>query len=71
MEIMNLLIVRWATKKEQANNTRTIHLLTYNGMTKNLTEWAECLGVSYKAFFHRVERGWDIDRIFNQPYRKR
>ena len=41
---------RWATMKEQQANKRpsktTAILITHNGMTKNLTEWAEYLGVS-------------------------
>lgn len=60
----------WITKSQQCLNTRKNVFLTYNGMTKTIKEWADYFNVSYSAFFHRVERGWDIDRIFNQPYRK-
>ena len=62
---------RWANRKQQSRNKRNTRYLTYKGETHCLFDWAELLGVSVVAFIHRVERGWDIDRIFNQPYRKR
>ena len=60
---------RWATNEEQANNRRDNVKITYKGMTKTISEWAEYLGVNRKSFSSRVTRKWDIDRIFNQPYR--
>lgn len=41
------------------------------GVTKTVIEWAEYLGVNPNTFKNRITRGWDIDRIFNQPYRRR
>lgn len=43
-------------------NRRSNINITYNGMTKTATEWAEYLG---------VRRKWDVDRLFNQPYRSK
>jgi len=36
---------RWATKKEQANNRRSSHLIIFRGQTKTLSQWAEKIGV--------------------------
>lgn len=62
---------RWATKVEQARNKRSAKLITYNSETRSLAEWAEYLGISRGALHNRLFRGWDLERVFNQPYRKR
>lgn len=62
---------RWVTRKRNCNNRRSNINITYNGMTKTATEWAEYLGVNKKAFCSRVRRKWNIDRLFNQPYRSK
>lgn len=56
---------RWATKKEQAKNRRTTRLITHNGETHNITEWAEILGVDRKLLINRLWRGWSEDEIFD------
>jgi len=61
---------KWATRKEQARNTRNNPLISFNGLTKTIPEWAETLGVSYNALRKRIHSGWDIERAFNQPFRK-
>ena len=47
---------RWATRKEQARNTRTNHRISYKGKTKCIAEWAEDLGLNYKALWSRIQR---------------
>lgn len=46
---------RWATKKQQANNTRWNHLVTINGETHNIGEWAEITGLNRKTIYRRVK----------------
>ena len=59
---------RWSTKKEQANNTRTSHNITYKGQTKTLTEWSEILGLSFHLLSNRINKyGWSIERAFETP----
>jgi len=36
---------QWATKKEQARNKRNSHLITYDGRTMCVTDWAAELGI--------------------------
>lgn len=62
---------RWVDRYTQANNTRSNHLIEYNGVTKTIAEWATVLGVPYKNLHNRIQSlGWSVDRAFNQPYRK-
>lgn len=50
---------RWATTKEQASNKRTTRLITANGTTKPLTDWASDLGLSTNALKERIDdSGW-------------
>lgn len=58
---------RWATAKEQANNKRNNHYITYNGETRTMMEWSKILGISYNQLRDRIRRNWSIERAFNQP----
>ena len=58
---------RWATMKEQSNNRRTCHLLTYNGKTQTLMQWAEETGLSRGAFKQRLQRGWSVEATLTTP----
>ena len=44
----------WATAKAQALNRSTTHLLTHNGKTMSITEWAEECGVPAGTLERRV-----------------
>jgi hypothetical protein len=54
----------------QMNNTTRNRWLTYRGETKTLAEWARSTGMAYGVLKHRVDRGWDVERIMNQPVRR-
>lgn len=58
---------RWATRKEQARNTRQNHFITFNGKTMTIAEWAEYLGVSSTVLRTRLYRGWPIERALTRP----
>jgi len=62
---------RWATRKEQANNTRRNIKLTYKGVTKTATEWAREIGITKSAIFHRLDRSWTIEEIMTIPMGER
>lgn len=54
---------RWATYKQQANNRTQNHLVTYNGKTQNIAQWAEELGINRVTLQARINRyGWDIEK---------
>lgn len=51
--------VRWATAKEQANNTRGNRLITINGETRPMTAWLQHYKISKRAFYLRLSKGWN------------
>ncbi len=51
------LNIRWATRKEQNRNKRNNRLVTFNGETRCVGEWAEVLGVSYSTIWERIVKG--------------
>lgn len=61
---------RWATRLEQARNASTNRLLTYNGKTQNVPEWAEEIGMLADTLHMRLHRGWPTDRALTTPLRK-
>jgi hypothetical protein len=63
---------KWATYKEQKRNTRTSHLITYNGETHCLLDWAEILGITRGTLRNRLVRNkWPVHKAFTQPVDKR
>lgn len=60
---------RWATRKDQANNTTRNRLLTHAGETLNSTQWAERLGISYQTISTRLWRGWPVEKVLSAPRR--
>jgi len=62
---------KWATPKEQANNKRTTLWIEYKGVIKNLTQWADFLGIGFATLWVRLyQLGWSIDKAFNVPVDK-
>jgi hypothetical protein len=59
----------WRTSKEQARNRRNTVILTYNGITLTLIEWAEMLDLSYRTLRARHYNGWPTERILTEPIR--
>lgn len=58
---------RWATRKEQVNNTRRCHLLTFKGKTLNITQWSEELNIPRSRLAARInEYGWSIERTLTE-----
>lgn len=60
--------VRWATRKEQANNRRVRQdAITFDGKTQSLAAWAKELNVEAGMLYGRLQRGWSIERTLNTP----
>lgn len=49
--------IRWATRKEQGNNRRSNVLISHNGQTRTLSEWADILELPYLLVFTRYREG--------------
>lgn len=61
----------WTTAKSQARNRRSNYILTINGVTKCLIDWAEYFGHSTKAQYQivwqRISRGWQPLDALRKP----
>lgn len=56
---------RWITNKEQCNNRRSNHLITYKGKTQNLKQWCDELNYKYTTIYMRIyNSGWTVERAF-------
>lgn len=53
---------RWATRSEQGRNRTNNTLLTLNGVTLCIADWAERLGIPANRISARLHRGWSIER---------
>lgn len=62
---------RWTSIKQQQRNKGTNHLITYNGETKTIVEWAEKLQVGSDVIRSRLYRGWDEIEAITKPLRGR
>lgn len=56
---------RWATPKEQGNNRRTNKLITHDGVTLTMSQWAERAGINYRTLKGRIRSGWPIARALS------
>ena len=61
---------RWADKYTQANNKRNNIVITFNGETHTLPEWARKLDLPYSVLANRRRKGKSIAEILD-PERKR
>jgi hypothetical protein len=58
---------RWATPKEQQRNTRSNRLVSFNGETKCVAEWADTLGIARGILNSRFHRGWSDAKALSTP----
>ena len=58
---------RWASRKEQANNTRSNVHLTLNGVTHTAAEWSELTGINAATIRGRKRSGWSDERTLTEP----
>lgn len=57
---------RWATPKEQQNNTRANHFLTFNNKTQNIQQWSEELGINNMTIYSRIRNGWNVKKALTK-----
>ena len=58
---------RWVDMKTQCNNRSTNHLLTLDGRTQTISEWARELGIPPGVIFQRKRNGWSDERALTEP----
>lgn len=62
---------RWITMAAQASNKSTNHLITHDGETFTMAEWARQTGIPREVLKDRICRyGWNPGRALTTPVRK-
>ncbi len=56
---------KWATRTEQSYNRTSNVVMTHNGMTMAMKQWAEYLGMNYGTLSSRRIRGGTVEQILN------
>jgi hypothetical protein len=56
----------WADRTTQCRNKRTNRLITFNGITKCLIEWANDLSIDQASLRERLER-WTLEKALTTP----
>lgn len=64
---------RWATKRQQANNTSRNRKLTWRGKTRTIAEWSVITGIDRCTIVARLSIWKNVERALTQPvdHRKR
>lgn len=59
---------KWSTSREQANNRRSTTMLTYNGRTMALADWADTLGINRYTLWSRLNKShWPVEKALSMP----
>lgn len=54
---------RWATAREQANNTRRTRLIEFGGQIYSVSEWSRKLGIKQSTLSMRLNKyGWSVEK---------
>jgi DNA-binding phage protein len=61
---------RWASRKEQANNTRRNHRIEWGGQTFTAHQLAESRGIPPNRLYSRLRLGWSVDDAISTPPRQ-
>jgi hypothetical protein len=58
---------RWADAKTQANNKRSNTLITYEGRTQTLQQWADEVGIGATTIHNRISNlGWSVEEAMTR-----
>lgn len=61
----------WVTQKKQCNNRSSNHLVTFNGISRTLSEWSEVTGIRKDTLRRRLcIYKWSVERALTEPPRK-
>ncbi len=51
----------WATIEEQSRNRTDSRKITFNGVTRNIVDWADEYGINRRTLYDRITAGWSIE----------
>jgi len=59
---------QWATRSQQAQNSRQVVLIEFNGESRCLAEWARVLGMNRYTLHSRLfKAGWPVEKAMTTP----
>lgn len=62
---------RWASRRDQMRNRRANRLITFQGQTKPLCQWAEETGINEGAIRDRIDNlKWSVEKALTTPVSK-
>ena len=61
---------RWSTPSENSRNRRDSVVLTHDGITLSLHDWAVKTGINYHVLSQRLFTGWSVERALTQQPRR-
>lgn len=53
---------RWENQSQQNGNTRRSRVITWNGKTQTMDQWAKEYDIGMRRLSERLRRGWSMDR---------
>ena len=62
---------RWATAVEQAHNTRGNKHITINGECMIFSDWLRRYGLSRRAVYCRLKKGWSMQKAIQEPSQRK
>ena len=62
---------RWATDREQANNTTSVRLVTFRGESLSVSAWSRRTGLGITTIKNRLDSGWTHEDALTRPVRRR
>lgn len=60
----------WATMMVQGRNKRNNRMLTFQGETLSVSEWAEKVGLEYNTLSYRLCNGWSVEKALTTKVMK-
>lgn len=62
---------RWVDWETQQNNRCNNRLITFNGKTQTMSQWAREIGIKPRTLFARIDnKGWSIEKALTTPLMK-
>lgn len=53
----------WISKERQNNNKRNNHIITINGISKNISQWCEEYNIKWTTFYMRLKYGYENEEL--------
>lgn len=63
--------IRWATSYDQCRNARYNKVITINGASKIMSDWAKDNHLPKSTVFNRLKRGWPVEAAVTMPTQTR